>query len=95
MLSTNATDRDLGANGHIHYSIDSNLFVISQENGSIYTKSVIDREKLPNGRILMEVFAVDRGQNPLTGTATILIEVIGWPFVLFHFVNDNNFQIRN
>lgn len=77
LLTVQAYDKDFGQNGQVIYSLSSDLFFINALNGTIYTKSTLDRETLLSDRIFLEVFAIDCGRPSLTGTATIIVRVIG------------------
>ena len=71
-----ATDRDSGTNADISYSIAANAsrrFSINKKSGEITLLETLDREKIP--KITFKVFAADKGLTPLTGTATIIINV--------------------
>ncbi|KAG7458772.1 hypothetical protein MATL_G00224240 [Megalops atlanticus] len=79
-----ATDADSGVRGEINYSILSgnhnDAFAIDSTRGILATGAVLDREIISSYKLVLQ--AVDRGSPPLTGTASIRIQVVD--------VNDNS-----
>ncbi|KAJ8335644.1 hypothetical protein SKAU_G00389860 [Synaphobranchus kaupii] len=79
-----ALDADSGLHGQVDYSILSgnhnNVFVIDSTRGILATNAILDREVVPSYKLILQ--AVDRGSPPLTGTATVRIQVVD--------VNDNS-----
>ena len=75
VLQVSATDRDIGVNQEIRYSIrnqDSRLSVNSI-TGLVSVKPFFDREQSPV--VVFEVLAIDGGDPPLTGTATVTLTI--------------------
>ncbi|XP_041360253.1 protocadherin-11 X-linked-like isoform X2 [Gigantopelta aegis] len=71
-----ATDGDSGINADISYSVEANAsrsFSINENSGEITILEKLDRENIP--KRIFKVFATDKGLTPLTGTATIVINV--------------------
>ena len=67
-----ATDRDLGENGRITYTLENNsFFAINKTTGDVYVNSVLP----PNLDLTLEVYAMDGGDPELTATAVIFIFV--------------------
>ncbi|XP_049729797.1 protocadherin alpha-13 isoform X1 [Elephas maximus indicus] len=86
VIKLNATDPDDGANGDIVYSFRRPVspaveyaFIISPSNGEIRTKGNLDFEEKKLYEIPVE--AVDKGNIPMAGHCTVLVEVLD--------VNDN------
>ncbi|XP_076994087.1 protocadherin alpha-13-like [Tamandua tetradactyla] len=86
VIKLNATDRDDGTNGDIIYSFRRPVlpavvraFIINPNNGEIRTKGKLDFEEKKLYEIPVE--AVDKGNIPMAGHCTVLVEVID--------VNDN------
>nr|XP_046274188.1 protocadherin-23 isoform X2 [Scatophagus argus] len=79
-----ATDADSGLNGQTEYSIVSgNLneaFILDSVRGILATNVLLDREITPSYKLVLQV--VDRGNPPLSSTATIRVQVVD--------VNDNS-----
>ncbi|XP_068583246.1 protocadherin-23 [Cebidichthys violaceus] len=78
-----ASDADSGINGQIEYSIvsgnPSEAFVLDSVRGILATKVLLDREITPSYKLVLQ--AADRGNPPLSTTATIRVQVVD--------VNDN------
>ncbi|MBN3316213.1 PCD23 protein, partial [Atractosteus spatula] len=78
-----ATDADSGVNGQIEYSIlsgnQNDAFLIDSVRGILATNTILDREIVSFYKLVLQ--AKDRGDPPLTGTATVKVEVVD--------VNDN------
>lgn len=70
ILKVSATDLDTGKNAEIIYSLDRPEFRID-EKGVIYSNGRLDADA--NNTYQMIVRATDRGDPPLTGTATVRI----------------------
>ena len=71
-----ATDRDVGKNAEIQYSIapSSEDFVsIDSQSGAVRATSVFDYEQ--NKQIVIPIVAEDKGDPPLSSTATLVIHV--------------------
>ncbi|KFR02399.1 Neural-cadherin, partial [Opisthocomus hoazin] len=71
VIQVSATDLDLGQNGEITYSLlhdsgrDYTYFHLDSQTGSVYTASVLDREK--KGSYLLEVKSVDGSESARSG----------------------------
>ncbi|CAL8305389.1 unnamed protein product [Arctogadus glacialis] len=83
-LDDGATDRDSGANGELQYDLQdpNGVFCLSVEKGavvSLVVQSALDRELQDTYR--MSLVATDGGSEPLSATATLIIDVMD--------VNDN------
>ncbi|KAM9362525.1 protocadherin-23 [Symphorus nematophorus] len=78
-----ASDADSGMNGQIEYSIVSGnpneAFILDSVRGILATNVVLDREITHSYKLVLQ--AVDRGNPPLSSTATIRVQVVD--------VNDN------
>ena len=70
ILTVNATDADRGQNAEIVYSLDRDEFSID-EKGIIYSNKRLDADV--NNTYQLIVRATDKGDPPLTGTATVRI----------------------
>ncbi|XP_077983782.1 protocadherin Fat 4-like [Glandiceps talaboti] len=84
VLTVTAIDQDSGDNGEFSYSLDSDgnintAFEIDASSGKLETNTRLDRETV--AFYTLTVYAIDRGSPPLTGTATVEVNVID--------VNDN------
>ncbi|GFR88384.1 protocadherin-11 X-linked [Elysia marginata] len=80
-----ASDQDDGTNQRLFYHFplkgqSSRLFHMDLDGGIISTGAVLDREESAMHTVL--VLATDRGNPPLTGTATVVVKVLD--------VNDND-----
>lgn len=80
-----ASDQDDGTNQQVFYHFPdhgqiSRLFRVDLSGGIISTGAVLDRENVAMHTVI--VLATDRGDPPLTGTATVVIKVLD--------VNDND-----
>lgn len=74
VLQVSATDKDLGKNKDIHYAIrNEDKIKINQNSGIISVLPYFDREKTP--LVVFNVLAIDQGDIPLTGTATVTLTV--------------------
>ncbi|VDK28114.1 unnamed protein product [Gongylonema pulchrum] len=82
IVAVKAKDLDSGQNARISYRLseESSVFGIHTASGSIFVKSVFDREKIAEYHIL--VIATDHGQPQLSSNATVQIKVLD--------VNDNS-----
>jgi len=83
ILQVLADDPDSEPNADIRYSLDeeaSNWFTIDEVDGIIRAQVELDREVLDS--ITFEVYAVDNGMPPLTGTTEVNIHITD--------VNDNS-----
>ncbi|XP_029797046.1 protocadherin alpha-13-like [Suricata suricatta] len=90
VIKLNATDLDEGTNGDIIYSFRRpvtpavlNAFTINPNSGEIRTKGRLDFEEKKLYEISVE--AIDKGNIPMAGHCTILVEVLD--------INDNIPQI--
>uniref|UniRef100_A0A8C2UIW8 Protocadherin alpha subfamily C, 2 n=1 Tax=Chinchilla lanigera TaxID=34839 RepID=A0A8C2UIW8_CHILA len=86
VIGLNATDPDDGTNGDIVYSFRrpvspavSYAFNIDPKSGEIRTKNKVDFEENKSYEIPVE--AVDKGNIPMTGHCTLLVEIVD--------INDN------
>lgn len=74
ILQVKATDRDIGSNKDITYRIDNEPRVTVNQDGVVIVKPSFDREVEPF--VLVRVLAIDNGNIPLTGTATISLTIL-------------------
>ena len=75
IAQVSATDADTGSNGIIHYALHAdalNHFVIDN-SGVITAVAPFDREKTL--AVTFRVLAIDSGDTPLTGTATVVVSI--------------------
>ncbi|XP_047196501.1 protocadherin alpha-8-like [Hippoglossus stenolepis] len=86
IITLNATDLDMGPNGHVSYSFSdigrgkqTDLFSIDEKTGTVTNKKNIDFEE--NNAFEIRVQASDGASSPMTSHAKLLIEVLD--------VNDN------
>ncbi|XP_064467310.1 neural-cadherin-like isoform X1 [Ornithodoros turicata] len=70
ILQVSATDMDTGRNAELVYSLDKDDFTIDSR-GVVYSNKRLDADV--NNTYVLTVRATDRGDTPLTGTATIRI----------------------
>ncbi|XP_018558735.1 LOW QUALITY PROTEIN: protocadherin-23 [Lates calcarifer] len=79
-----ASDADSGMNGQMEYSIVSgnhnDAFILDSVRGILATNVLLDREITPSYKLVLQ--AADRGNPPLSSTATIRVQVVD--------VNDNS-----
>lgn len=70
-----ASDDDFGKNAMLSYSINpaTQNFAIDSNTGIISAKSVLDRENIDS--YTFRVLAKDNGFPPLTGTATVILNI--------------------
>ena len=81
VFKVQATDRDVGENARITYSMDENAaFYINPATGDIIVKDTLDRES--NGGYGLSVTATDHGRPPMSDTADIELTI--------EDVNDND-----
>ena len=73
ILQVAATDADTGKNAEITYSLDRDEFMID-DKGIIYSNKRLDADA--NNVYQMTVKATDRGDPPMTGTATVRIYTV-------------------
>lgn len=88
VLNVFARDADLGNNSKIEYSLESsirNYFAIDKDSGIIKARTVFDRENQTSWTF--KVFATDKGDPPMTGTATVTVRI--------QDVNDNAPKFAN
>lgn len=78
ILDVDATDADSGLNGQVVYKIvQGNLngaFEIGPDSGVISTRDVIDRERIANYTLKVQVF--DKGSPSLFSTKDFVVEVL-------------------
>ncbi|XP_015922304.1 neural-cadherin-like isoform X1 [Parasteatoda tepidariorum] len=70
ILQVSATDTDSGKNADIEYSLDKSDFTIDAR-GVIYSNKRLDADIVNTYELAVR--AVDRGEPPLTGTATVRV----------------------
>jgi hypothetical protein len=70
ILQVSASDLDTGKNAEISYSIDKDEFTID-EKGIIYSNKRLDADV--NNTYVLTVRATDKGDPPMTGTATVRV----------------------
>ncbi|KAM7283603.1 neural-cadherin [Ixodes scapularis] len=70
ILQVSATDMDTGRNAELVYSLDKEDFTIDSR-GVVYSNKRLDADV--NNTYVLTVRATDRGEPPLTGTATVRI----------------------
>ena len=81
IFKVQATDRDVGENARITYSMDENdAFYINPATGDIIVKYTLDRED--TGGYALSVTATDHGRPPMSDTADIELTI--------EDVNDND-----
>lgn len=74
ILQVSANDNDTGVNQRIHYEIrNQDKILIDNISGVITAKPFFDREVTPV--VVFEVLAIDGGESPLTGTATVTLTI--------------------
>lgn len=73
ILTVKAIDNDQGRNAEITYSLNRDEFYID-EKGVIYSNKRLDADN--NNTYQLTVSATDRGNPPLTGTATVRIYTV-------------------
>ena len=79
ITKVHATDIDAGINKMFEYALhqadnQSKFFSINSKTGTIYAIRSLDRETDP--QLVFRVLAVDKGDEPQTGTATISLTVL-------------------
>ncbi|XP_025835928.1 cadherin-related tumor suppressor [Agrilus planipennis] len=77
VVKVTASDADSGENGKIYYRLSGNSetsFEMDEESGEIYTRVRLDREETASYELIIE--AIDHGFTQLTGTATVVINVL-------------------
>ena len=81
-LAVQASDRDMGRNREVRYSIvsDSPLFAINDENGELSTAGILDRETIPVHYIRVQATDLSP-DNPLSSVVTVTVTLLD--------VNDN------
>lgn len=74
ILRVNATDRDSGKNGQIHYKLDDSvdLFKIDEKTGAISLKNRLPIQDV--GHFSLSVSAEDEGDPPLKSYADVIVE---------------------
>ncbi|XP_076454207.1 cadherin-87A-like [Babylonia areolata] len=78
ILTVKAKDDDTGADGQVTYSIQSfrDIFAIDSQTGNITLIGSLNYEEKRTYAFL--VYAVDKGQVPRTGDASVVIRVTGY-----------------
>ena len=71
----NASDKDEGKNAEIVYSIESSTFSINESNGNINLKKALTCCHQSSYELIIN--ATDKGSPPLSGTATLKVEILG------------------
>ncbi|XP_065130932.1 protocadherin alpha-C2-like isoform X1 [Paramisgurnus dabryanus] len=86
VIKLNATDRDEGSNGEVHYSFSSytpdrvrQIFSVDTESGEIRVKSNVDYEETNSYEMYIQ--AADKGQGAVAVHCKVVVEVLD--------VNDN------
>uniref|UniRef100_A0A182PJ69 Cadherin-related tumor suppressor n=1 Tax=Anopheles epiroticus TaxID=199890 RepID=A0A182PJ69_9DIPT len=76
VTKVSASDADSEENGQITYRLrdDFESFEINTDTGEIYTTTRLDREDIAQYTLIVE--AVDQGVPQLTGSATVLVNVL-------------------
>ena len=77
VLAVNATDRDIGENGRISFSLEGKsavLFDINPATGMITANSILDYEKMHEVQFF--VVATDHGEPRRSATATVILNII-------------------
>ncbi|XP_041358050.1 protocadherin-9-like [Gigantopelta aegis] len=83
VTQVSASDKDLGVNGDVVYKLNldaGSMFSIDENSGVVTANDVFDREIM--SEISFIVKAVDQGNEALTGTATVTVNILD--------VNDNS-----
>lgn len=74
ILQVSASDKDIGNNSRIHYEIrNQDKIAVNAITGVISVKPYFDRELNPV--VVFQVLAIDSGEIPLTGTATVTLTI--------------------
>ena len=74
ILQVSASDLDIGKNKDFHYAIrNQGKIRVNPNSGVITVLPSFDRETTPY--VVFEVLAIDQGDTPLTGTATITLTI--------------------
>ncbi|TMW50753.1 hypothetical protein DOY81_004167, partial [Sarcophaga bullata] len=77
IVKVKANDRDSGENGEVSYRLLNDFegtFEIDADSGEIYTTMRLDREEISHYELTVE--AVDQGMAQLTGSATVLLNLL-------------------
>uniref|UniRef100_A0A4X1SKQ4 Cadherin domain-containing protein n=1 Tax=Sus scrofa TaxID=9823 RepID=A0A4X1SKQ4_PIG len=80
VIRLNATDRDEGVNGEVTYSLTSvkpngrRLFTLDENDGEVRVNGTLDYEE--NKFYEIQVQATDKGNPPMAGHCTVLVEVL-------------------
>lgn len=77
LLRVRATDRDMGANGHVTYHVDVSIATLVDvtEDGRITAVTSFDRETA-GPQVTFYVYAVDRGQPPLSASVLVTLTLL-------------------
>lgn len=81
VIRVTATDKDIGTNGEIKYSLDplpnyDGLFKIDPQTGKVWTNAPLDYEK--QSKYVLSVSAQDLGPDSIPAKASISVEVRSW-----------------
>lgn len=77
VMKVSASDTDSGENAQITYHLLDDFdgsFEIDSESGEIYTNTKLDREDIANYELVVN--AIDQGSPQLTGSATVLVNIL-------------------
>ena len=75
----NASDKDEGKNAEIVYSIEGSMFSINDSNGNIKLKKALTCYEQSSYELI--ITATDKGSPPLSGNATLNVEILGMEIV--------------
>ena len=80
VVRVEATDKDIGTNGIIRYSLDPlpryhGLFRIDERTGEVWTNAVLDYEEEQGSKYVLSVSAKDLGPDSIPSKASITVEV--------------------
>lgn len=101
ILTVGATDRDVGENGRITYTLEgkvASMFNINPNTGLVSANSVLDYEK--THALQFFVVATDNGEQPRSATGTVMLNIIDvndeppiFSRPIFHFVTTENLPV--
>ncbi|XP_040294274.1 cadherin-like protein 26 [Bufo bufo] len=80
LLTVQAKDPDIVASNKIKYFLENDTadwLSVNEDTGVITTKEQLDRESdyVTNSKYIVKVLAVDDGEPPMTGTATLIVNL--------------------
>ncbi|XP_044155584.1 cadherin-like protein 26 [Bufo gargarizans] len=80
LLTVQAKDPDIVASNKIKYFLENDTadwLSVNEDTGVITTKKQLDRESdyVTNSKYIVKVLAVDDGEPPMTGTATLIVNL--------------------